>query len=82
MLLSIQKSIVVCVCVCVCVGGGGGCSFGMCSFRSSDVLFLAIWQNFALQMPSLQQLNFFGDLTQYFSHLGSLFEPYFLKLIN
>lgn len=78
MLLSIQKGTV----VCVCVLGGGGCSFGMCSFRSSDMLFLAIWQNFALQMPSLQQLNFFGDLTQYFSHLGSLFEPYFLKLIN
>ena len=79
MLLSIQKGTVVCVCVC---WGGGGCSFGMCFFRSSDMLFLAIWQNFALQMPSLQQLNFFGDLTQYFSHLGSLFEPYFLKLIN
>ena len=79
MLLSIQKGTVVCVCVC---WGGRGDSFGMCSFRSSDMLFLAIWQNFALQMPSLQQLNFFGDLTQYFSRLGSLFEPYFLKLIN
>ena len=54
-LLSIQKGTV----VCVCVDGGGGCSFGMCSFRSSDMLFLAIWQNFCITDAFTTTVKFF-----------------------
>ena len=70
-LFSIQKGTV------VFNGGGGGVPL-VCAL--SDPQMCYFWQSgriFALQMPSLQQLNFFGDLTPYFSHLGSLFEPYF-----
>lgn len=75
-LLSIQKGTV------VCNGGGGGVPLA-CALSNPQMCYF--WQSgriFALQMPSLQQLNFFGDLTPYFSHLGSLFEPYFCRLIN
>ena len=67
--------------MCVCVGGGGvplACAL-------SDPQICYFWQSGRIlhyRCHHYKQLNFFGDLTQYFSHLGSLFEPYFLKLIN
>ena len=64
----------------MCVWVEGGCSFGMCSFRSSDVLFLAIWQNFCITDAITTTVKFFWWFNTIFFSSGLPLWTLFLQI--